>query len=414
MLRIKNMKHTKLRFLALIICTFLALIDTGTSPTLSAGTTITFSEFPVSTFINAQYSPQGVLFSGSGLGPFITTDGANPTSPVLSGSPLFFGSITAIFITPFDPARRALAKNVSFDAGFFCNPGSTTVTWFDINSNVIGSRTNSTTGIEHFVIPGSIGGFTIAITGNEPFGYAIDNVSFEITFSQALRASIIDPPVSGDGAATISGRQFTFQVEAINSSTGNRDTSFNGQVSVNFPAGSTLISGESVSPNPISLNNGVGTAQVVLKAVSDTSTGKDYTLDASQGLSGNGHINIWFSAGMDVERWENCNFTGCPNPGSYICKSACAGAFKQKAEFIALPATHVCHKAVLVRNAAKLVTRPTTIEDVGPTTKNPYWNTGSIPSRAGCITDLLADVLGVKNGCNPGPYGHATILWRFQ
>lgn len=50
-----------------------------------ASAVITFSEFAVGTSISTQYQNIGITFGGSG--PFITTDGANPTSPVLSGTP---------------------------------------------------------------------------------------------------------------------------------------------------------------------------------------------------------------------------------------------------------------------------------------------------------------------------------------
>jgi hypothetical protein len=152
--------------------------------------TLTFSEFPVGTVISNQYASLGVSFSGSG-GTFITNDGANPTSPVLSGNPQFTGSITATFVSPTSPSNRATAKNVSFDAGFFDSVGSTTVTWFDVNSNTLGSQNNSTTGIERFTLPGSIGGFTMAINGSEPAGFAIDNLTFEIN-AQMVEITVAD------------------------------------------------------------------------------------------------------------------------------------------------------------------------------------------------------------------------------
>jgi len=403
------MKHRGWWLLLFILALGALALGIRTIRVSSATTTITFDEFPIGTVIGAQYSAKGVIFSGSGNGPFITSDAANPTSPVLSGDPLFFGSIIASFVTPSDPAKPATAKNVSFDAGYFDIVGSTTVTWSDINGNVLGSQANTHTGIERFNIPGSIGVFSIAITSNEPAGYAIDNLSFEIALSSTLRGSVLAAPVSGDGDAIVSGRSFTFLVEAINSATGTRDTSFSGLVSIDFPSANN----DSVSQSPVMLTQGAGTVDLVLKSVDDTSSGRDFKL-SSGASSGSGHLNVWFPAPMDVERWKNCNFSGCPNLGSYFCASACAGPFKQQAEFIALPATGVCRASVLVRNPAKGVSRQTTVEDVGPTLKNRYWNTGSIPSRAGCITDQLADSLGVKNGCSPGPFGHATVLWRFN
>lgn len=186
-----------LTFTLLIVLASILLLSPGkiTRPASAAVTTITFSEFPIGTFINAQYSPQGVIFTGSGNGPFITPDGANPTSPVLSGDPIFQGSITATFVTPFDPARLATARNVSFDAGFFDSIGSTTVSWFDVNNNLLGSQANTQTGIQRFTIPDNIGVFSIRITSDEAAGYAIDNLSFEIV---PQKVDIIEADITND------------------------------------------------------------------------------------------------------------------------------------------------------------------------------------------------------------------------
>lgn len=186
-----------LTFTLLIVLVLIVVLSSGrnTRPAHAAITTITFSEFPSGTFINAQYAPLGVVFTGSGNGPFITGDGANPTSPVLSGDPIFQGSIQANFVTPFDPARPATARSVSFDAGFFDQIGGTTVSWFDVVGNLLGSQTNTQTGIERFTIPGNLGIFRIAITSVEPAGYAIDNLSFEIV---PKKVDIIEADITND------------------------------------------------------------------------------------------------------------------------------------------------------------------------------------------------------------------------
>ncbi|MFB3061391.1 MAG: hypothetical protein ACE10C_08500 [Candidatus Binatia bacterium] len=84
---------------------------------------ITFSEFPVGTSISDQYSDRGIIFGGDS--PFISTDGANPTSPVLSGSPRFFGAIAGDFVAPTDGTTLAIVESFSLDAGFFDELGST-------------------------------------------------------------------------------------------------------------------------------------------------------------------------------------------------------------------------------------------------------------------------------------------------
>lgn len=184
-------------FTLLIVVVSIAVLSSGgnTRPVHADVTTITFSEFPLFTSINAQYSAQGVIFTGSGNGPFIASDAANPTSPVLSGDPIFQGSIQANFVTPGDPARAATARNVSFDAGFFDQIGGTTVSWFDINGNLLGSQSNTKIGIERFTIPDDLGIFRIAITSEEAAGYAIDNVTFEIV---AKKVDITEADIRND------------------------------------------------------------------------------------------------------------------------------------------------------------------------------------------------------------------------
>lgn len=180
---------------------------------------ITFSEFPVNT-MNPTYAPAtygggasapNVTFDGwftgqrlsltpavdcpgaaatacivgSPTGPlsldpaspntFITQDGANPTSPVLSGTPIFNGGIAVLF-------DRDLV-GVGFDGGFFDAVGSTGITAFARDGSLLGTITNRTTGIEFLGIADSGGAAVIAgvfldLTGSEPAGFAIDNLRF--------------------------------------------------------------------------------------------------------------------------------------------------------------------------------------------------------------------------------------------
>jgi hypothetical protein len=142
---------------------------------LSESAPITFSEFPFSTYITDQYANKGILFGGDS--PFITSDGANPTSPVLSGSPLFRGAIEGIFVDPKDGKTPIIVQAVSMDAGYFDEMASTRIEWFDPKGNKLGQFTNSKYGIENFVLnTGNIASWRIEITKTEPAGYAIDNV----------------------------------------------------------------------------------------------------------------------------------------------------------------------------------------------------------------------------------------------
>lgn len=169
-------------------------------PQLAAGVTrINFTEYPVGTYVTTQYEKQGVIFSGSS--PFITTDASDQYSPVLSGSPLFFGSITVTFVDPNNPSTPALADNVSFPAGYFNTVDSTTVTYFDLNGKTITTAPDSQLGIETFTAPGPIHGFTIAITGSEPYGFAIGYLDFQIETERIEAQNVTqNPPLKAEYA----------------------------------------------------------------------------------------------------------------------------------------------------------------------------------------------------------------------
>lgn len=118
----------------------------------------------------------------------IVGDGANPTSPVLSGSPTFNGPIGILFSVDL--------AGVGLDGGFFDAIGGTAITAFDRNGNSLGSVTNAGLGIEFLGLVTDNGSATIAgllfsLVGNEPAGFAIDNVRF------GTAGQVIVPPQPG-------------------------------------------------------------------------------------------------------------------------------------------------------------------------------------------------------------------------
>lgn len=121
-------------------------------------------------------SPTGPLaLDSNSPNTFITNDGANPTSPVLSGTPTFNGAISIFFDTDL--------AGVGLDGGFFDAIGGTAITAFDRAGNVIGSVQNETTGIEFLglVTDGNvntIAGLQFSLVGSEPAGFGIDNLRF--------------------------------------------------------------------------------------------------------------------------------------------------------------------------------------------------------------------------------------------
>lgn len=116
----------------------------------------------------------GALTLVANGGTQITGDGANPTSPVLSGSPIFNGPISILFANP--------VAAVGLSGGYFNAIGATTIEAFDTTGASLGKIVNSMLGIEFYGLFDSTGsniaGVSFYITGDEPAGFAIDNVTF--------------------------------------------------------------------------------------------------------------------------------------------------------------------------------------------------------------------------------------------
>lgn len=115
---------------------------------------------------------------------FITTDGSNPTSPVLSGTPTFNGPIAILFSK--DIAGVGLA------GGFFNAANSTAIKAYGRDGTLLGQTANTGTGIEFLGLvtddgSESIAGLLFSLIGPEPAGFAIDNLRFGL-------AGQIDPP----------------------------------------------------------------------------------------------------------------------------------------------------------------------------------------------------------------------------
>lgn len=184
------------------------LVRIGAGSFTPAATTITFSEYALGT-VNPVYNYSSIAgigaltvsfagaftgqtvtgstvrtLSGNPTGPLslntaeqtsIVGDQSNPTSPVLSGSPRFNGPIVMLFSAP--------VAFVALDGGFFNAVNGTSITGYSADGTSLGSFTNSVTGIETYGFAtsdgsNSISGLAFYITGNEPFGFAIDNVRF--------------------------------------------------------------------------------------------------------------------------------------------------------------------------------------------------------------------------------------------
>jgi outer membrane autotransporter protein len=200
---------------------------------------ITFSEFPLGTQ-NPVYTPSiyggdansptvyfGGLFNGQELSPnpnadcpgaaatacvvgtptaglsldpnspktFITGDGAQPTAPILSGSPTYNGPIAILFSKD--------QVGVGFDGGYFDAAHSTGITAFARDGTLLGTVVNNGTGIEFLGLVSATGQAIIAgvfldLVGAEPAGFDIDNVRFGV-------AGQVTIPGGGGG-----GTQYTY------------------------------------------------------------------------------------------------------------------------------------------------------------------------------------------------------------
>jgi hypothetical protein len=213
----KKVKSVFLVLLFLLLTSVLAipaqatLIDLGPGGVTPLASVITFDEVPLYT-VNPVYNFTGlpglgnvtVSFGGYFVGqaagggyPVTLTDttptgplaldvnapntvtvydGApGATSPVLSGTPTFNGPISVLFSVP--------VAGVGLKGGYFDALNSTTIEAYDGNGISLGSITNTVTGFEFYGLVDSSGtnaisGISFYITGNEPAGFEIDNLTF--------------------------------------------------------------------------------------------------------------------------------------------------------------------------------------------------------------------------------------------
>lgn len=137
-------------------------------------------------------SPQTVTVNDSAPG---------ATSPVLSGTPTFNGPISIFFSTP--------VAGVALKGGYFDATNSTTIEAYDANGTSLGTITNSVTGFEFYGLADSSGanvikGVSFYITGNEPAGFEIDDVTFGgasvIVGLQTVPTPVVPSPRSAAGA----------------------------------------------------------------------------------------------------------------------------------------------------------------------------------------------------------------------
>src|ERR1017187_5206274 len=158
------------------------------SPFTPSAPTITFDEFPVGTV------DPSIKMTAPGIGDVTVsftgttaTDPSSDSNPVLGGHTDFLGNVSMSFSVPVGA--------VGFKAGYFNNVGSTTFQAFDANGNSLGSVSDNATGFLLFSLADSSGSnviksINVFISGTEPGGYEIDNVSFKLNNAGSVYVTI--------------------------------------------------------------------------------------------------------------------------------------------------------------------------------------------------------------------------------
>jgi hypothetical protein len=135
---------------------------------------IHFDELPEGTEITDQYAGVGVVFDSP---VYITSDGSNPASPVLSGEPRFEGAVVGHFVVPGTEVPTTV-NELELDAGYIDNPGSV-----EIVAQLANGQTRTAIadhlGIDQIsMATRGIESFTVQEVSEEDNGFAIDNLGF--------------------------------------------------------------------------------------------------------------------------------------------------------------------------------------------------------------------------------------------
>jgi hypothetical protein len=246
------------------------------------------------------------------------------------------------------------------------------------------------------------------------------NPSGPISVQLPQLTGAMSPLVSGDSNSTISGQPFALQVKAVVPNSGGRvPSNFNDSVNVTFPSPG-LITGESISQNPVQMSQGVGTTNIIIKIVDTSpfisplrtilfndSRGDSYATPGTFGLK------VWFNPIATRE-------------GLVGSTTACGHLITSNDHFASLPSTGVCNASIMLINGSNQAT--TTVLDVGPwyphgspTQGNPcvgpsdaYWHTTGVPVAEGDSCSNHAGIdLADGTFSDLGSPALSRILWRF-
>jgi hypothetical protein len=139
---------------------------------------MTFDDVSAGTGVSTHYAASNGVVFYSPQGAYVEDDASNPTSPVLSPGPDFFGQLTISFVSSKNQSDFADSYSVQFDVGYIDDVGAF-VTWYSDNGVELGQETIDQFGIQHVVLSSRVGIHSITIdTSEDTAGSAIDNLSF--------------------------------------------------------------------------------------------------------------------------------------------------------------------------------------------------------------------------------------------
>ena len=139
---------------------------------------ITFGELALGTTVTTQYKYQGIVFGRAGYStgyPYNGTDQTSPTSPILSGRPVFRGGIRGTFVKPGTTTPTTVGT-VLLDVGHLTSANTIRITFFSATGATIKSVLIATTGVYRASAVGAIAGFTVTEVTAGVGTFSIDNV----------------------------------------------------------------------------------------------------------------------------------------------------------------------------------------------------------------------------------------------
>lgn len=159
------------------------------------GAPLPLGTLAVGTPVSSQFAKDGILFSGQS--PFIARDFGSAVNPVISGSPLFAGTVTGTFVKP-GTRQPATVSAFSLSVGYIDDPGSTQMTVYNSKGQLIGVLTATKTGFNtlYSTFRGAAS-FSVFTVAGEPAGWEINTI--QIGPVDSGYAALGDSYSSGEG-----------------------------------------------------------------------------------------------------------------------------------------------------------------------------------------------------------------------